>query len=270
MTNKIKKYGDCGRKLRKLAVLIEGKLYKSGENAKIQNFSENYQDFSDLNVFPIFLVFSFKVEANFPSLWVKSAYFSILLIFFNCICQKNTLILWNRRDHIPAMNQINEKTKEFNIELWLMFIDFDKAFDSMYNNKLWLALAEQGVTEGIIKNLICLYSQSVPYVRTDMKGENFPKHDDPLFPNLFNCLLEQIFRNLGWEGKGLKILGKHLNNLRFADDIVLIVKNFTVIEGMVKEWKNQCKNFGLTMNLSKIHFMSNREEKKNFGWMGQK
>ncbi len=72
------------------------------------------------------------------------------------------------------MNQIIETTKEFNLELWLMFIDFNKAFDLMYHNKFWQVLAEQGVTEGIIKILISLYSQSVAHVRTDMKGKNFP------------------------------------------------------------------------------------------------
>ncbi len=66
-------------------------------------------------------------------------------------------------------------------------------------------------------------------MRFDQNGEEFAlgrgvKQGDPLFPNLFNSVLEEIFRKLDWEGKGL-INGQWLNNLRFADDIVLISSN---------------------------------------------
>ncbi len=70
------------------------------------------------------------------------------------------------------------------------------------------------------------------------------KEGDPLCPNLLNCILEQIFRELDWEGKGIKILGKNLTNLRFADDIVLVAKNFNELNGMV--------------NITKTKFMTNR------------
>jgi len=48
------------------------------------------------------------------------------------------------------------------------------------------------------------------------------RQGDPLSPNLFNCVLEEIVRKMDWEKKGIgiKIDGKPLNNLRFADDVV--------------------------------------------------
>ncbi len=64
------------------------------------------------------------------------------------------------------------------------------------------------------------------YIKTDKKGKKFQvqrvvKQGDPFSPNIFNNVLEQVFKNLQWEDKGLKINGQYLNNLRFADDIVL-------------------------------------------------
>ncbi len=46
-------------------------------------------NFSDLNVFPIFVIFIFKLDANFPG---EINVFSILFIFFGFIRQKNTSI----------------------------------------------------------------------------------------------------------------------------------------------------------------------------------
>ena len=48
------------------------------------------------------------------------------------------------------------------------------------------------------------------------------KQGDPLSPNLFNAVLEKACRELEWEEYGIMVDGKRLNNLRFADDIVLI------------------------------------------------
>lgn len=49
------------------------------------------------------------------------------------------------------------------------------------------------------------------------KGEEV-KQCDPLSPNLFNRVLQQIFKPLKLEGKGIKVQDCRLNNLRFADD----------------------------------------------------
>ncbi len=121
-------------------------------------------------------------------------------------------------DHILALNQIIEKKKEYNVEVWLLFVDFNKVFNSVYHNKLWQSLTKQGIQEEIINVLEYLYSHSSAYVKTDIEGTHFPiergvKQGDPLSPNLFNC----IFREMDWEGKGIKILGKNLTNLRVTN-----------------------------------------------------
>ena len=61
-------------------------------------------------------------------------------------------------------------------------------------------------------------------MKTDVKGQTFEigkgvRQGDPLSPKLFNFILEEIFRKMGWEerGSGIKINGKFLNNLRFVN-----------------------------------------------------
>jgi len=42
-------------------------------------------------------------------------------------------------DHIHTLNQVMEKVKEYKIELYMVFVDFRKAFDSVKHSKIWEA-----------------------------------------------------------------------------------------------------------------------------------
>ncbi len=62
-----------------------------------------------------------------------------------------------------------------------------------------------------------------------------------LSPKLFNRALEDIFRRLNWEGKGIRVSGDYINNLRYADDILLIEKNTTELEDVAKKLIVKCR-----------------------------
>ena len=49
-----------------------------------------------------------------------------------------------------------------------------------------------------------------------------------------------------------------LNNLRFADDIVLLANNTKELQGMVEDLNKESKKVGLEMNLDKTMYMINR------------
>lgn len=59
------------------------------------------------------------------------------------------------------------------------------------------------------------------------------RQGNTVFPKLF--LLEDVFKSLSWEGKGLKIGGCYLNYLRYADDIILIFHNSFELEQMLQD-----------------------------------
>lgn len=170
---------------------------------------------------------------------------------------------YSTTDHIHTINQIIEKSTEYQIPVYLVFIDFSKAFDTLEHNFIWEALLSQGVHEHYVHILSKIYKKSTAQIKTDKIGTKFKvergvRQGDPISPILFSATLEQIFRDLKWENYGISINGEKLNNLRFADDIVLISNKAEDIQAMLTELSNQCKLRGLLINESKTRMMTNR------------
>jgi len=61
------------------------------------------------------------------------------------------------------------------------------------------------------------------------------RQGDTISPKLFTLVLEDVFRKLYWDKKGLRVEGEYLSNLRFADDIVLISSTKEELVGRLKE-----------------------------------
>ncbi len=69
-------------------------------------------------------------------------------------------------------------------------------------------------------------------------------------------MLEEIFRELAWEEKGLDLNGRKLSNLRFADDATLVADSFNGLRDMIFELNTKSKMAGLSINFKKSSTMS--------------
>uniref|UniRef100_A0A7I4Y986 Reverse transcriptase domain-containing protein n=1 Tax=Haemonchus contortus TaxID=6289 RepID=A0A7I4Y986_HAECO len=63
---------------------------------------------------------------------------------------------------------------------------------------------------------------------------------------------------LDWEERGYSVNGKNVNNLRFANDIVLISSSTAEMEKMVNELNAVSRRIGLEMNMFKTQLMVNQ------------
>uniref|UniRef100_A0A914Q2U9 Reverse transcriptase domain-containing protein n=1 Tax=Panagrolaimus davidi TaxID=227884 RepID=A0A914Q2U9_9BILA len=61
-------------------------------------------------------------------------------------------------DHIYSLNQVFEKCREYNMPLYVIFIDFKKAFDSVELPAIWEALERFGVDAGDIEIIKMIYA----------------------------------------------------------------------------------------------------------------
>jgi endonuclease/exonuclease/phosphatase family metal-dependent hydrolase len=167
-------------------------------------------------------------------------------------------------DHLHALNQIIEKCQEHNIPIYLAFVDYSKAFDSLSHNSIFTALHNQCIDPSYIQLITTIYKNSTAAIKLQSSGTTFDiqkgvKQGDPLSPKLFTSTLEDVFRKLmpSWRDRGVVIGERILTNLRFADDIVLFSSTPSELRLMLQDLSNASLEVGLTMNMSKTKLMTN-------------
>ena len=149
------------------------------------------------------------------------------------------------RDQIANIHWIIEKAREFQKNIYFCFIDYVKAFDCVDHNKLWKILKEMGIPA----NLTCLLRNLKPgqeaTVRTGHGTTDWFQIGKGvcqgciLTPCLFNLYTEYIMRNDGLEETqaGIRIAGRNLNNLRYADDTTLMAESEEELKSLLMKVK---------------------------------
>ena len=79
-----------------------------------------------------------------------------------------------------------------------------------------------------------------------------------LSPCLFNFYAEYIMRNSGLEEAqaGIKIAGRNINNLRYADDTTLMAESEEELKRLLMKVKEKSKKVGLKLNIQKTKIMA--------------
>ena len=76
-----------------------------------------------------------------------------------------------------------------------------------------------------------------------------------LSPNLFS-LYSQVVMDKLEDVEGIKIGGRNINNIRYADDTVLISDSEDKLQRLVEVLSEECGRFGLSVSMSKTKVMS--------------
>ena len=130
----------------------------------------------------------------------------------------------------------------------------------MDHNKLWKILQEMGIPDHLTRLLRNLYAGQEATVRTGHGTTDWFQIGKGvcqgciLSPCLFNLYVEYIMRNAGLEEAqaGIKIAGRNINNLRYADDTTLMAES----EEELMKVKEESENVGLKLNIQKIKIMA--------------
>ena len=136
------------------------------------------------------------------------------------------------RDQIANNCWITEKAREFQKNIYFYFIDYFKAFDCVDHNKLWKILKEMGIPDHLTCLLRNLYAGQKATLKTGHGITDWFQIGKEVCQGcilllcLFNLYAEYIMRNAGLEEAqaGIKIAGRNINNLRYADDTTLMAE----------------------------------------------
>ena len=141
-----------------------------------------------------------------------------------------------------------------------------KAFDCVDHNKLWKILQEMGISDPLICLLINVYAGQEATVRTGHGTTDWfqigkgVRQGCILSPFLFNLYAEYIMRNTGLEDAqaGIKIAGRNINNLRYADDTTLMAESEEKLKSLLRKVKERSEKVGLNLNIQKTKIMASR------------
>jgi exonuclease III len=172
------------------------------------------------------------------------------------------------RDAIGLMRVIGERLTERCKTFVICFVDLEKAFDRVNWDRLLVILKNKGIEwkeRRLIRNL---YKDQRVIVRVGNKESKEielgrgVRQGCCLSPILFNIYLEEMIREIEMKMKGVKIGGRKVSCVRFADDMAVLAEDQKGLEISIKMLEEACKAYGMKVNAKKTKVMSVRSEEK--------
>ena len=230
-----------------------------------------------------------KGDATLPKNYRPIAILPILYkVFSRLLCQRLTSTLMQKQDadqaayrkdfstqdHLFTVAILIERSYEHNFPLWMAAVDFEKAFDMVRHDSLWVVLSKQGLPVKYIHLLKELYRGQAATVQAGTRSkplsvEQGVKQGDPISALLFIAVMQDLCGRLKvrWAKANARRKGtpfgipvggasENLTNLRFADDVLLISQSQTDIVKMLNDFAKHASEYGLKLNFDKTKILT--------------
>ena len=168
------------------------------------------------------------------------------------------------RNQTVSLHWIIKNAREFQKNIYFCFIYYAKTFDCVDHIKLWKILKEMGIPDHLTHLLRSLYAGQEATVRTGHGPTDWFQigkgvHQGcVLSPCLFNFYAEYIMRNTGLDEAqaGIKIAGRDINNLKYADDTTPMAESEEQLQSLLMQVKEESGRVGLKFNIQKTKIMA--------------
>ena len=128
----------------------------------------------------------------------------------------------------------------------------------------WKILKEMGIPDHLTCLLRNLYAGQEETLRTGYESTDWFQIRKGVYqgcilsPCLFNLYAEYITRIAGLEEvqAGIKIAGRNINNLRYADDTTLMAESEEELKSLLIKVKEESEKVGLKLNIQKTKIMA--------------
>jgi len=166
------------------------------------------------------------------------------------------------RDALFGLQVLLQRCRDYNITVYLCFIDFEKAFDKVKHNRLIEVLHKHQVDDKdarIICNLYMKQKASVMFENQftdEIEIKRGVRQGCVLSPLLFNAYSEEIFKEaLDDVDVGIVVNGEKINNMRYADDTVVLASTPEGLQFLLNRINAKCNDYGLKLNTQKTKYM---------------
>jgi hypothetical protein len=166
-------------------------------------------------------------------------------------------------EQVFVLRNILEQVNEWQATLYLGFVDFEKAFDSVHRESLWIIMKKYGIPEKLVRMVRLFYNGFQCAVEEEGEpGEWFEvttgvKQGCNMSGFLFLIVLDWVMRRTvgnGENGIRWKFTSK-LDDLDFADDIALLSSTKQQMQYKLNKLDAEARRVGLKINVEKTKMM---------------
>lgn len=165
-------------------------------------------------------------------------------------------------DQSNALRLIIEQSNEFNTPLYMVFVDFEKAFDRVNREAIWSALKRRQIPNKIIRLIRAMYENAKCQVMhngalTDEFGVNTGvRQGCILSPLLFLTVLDDVLKEALPNTQGIWWTPtRKLSHLDYADDICLLSNSHSEMQAMLAQLNAAALRKSLKINERKTKLM---------------
>src|SRR6218665_2539867 len=161
-------------------------------------------------------------------------------------------------DAIGTLRVLTERIIQNGQDVYICFVDYEKVFDRVEWRRLLHALRPMGIDWRDRRLIGNLYMGQQMRVRIDGEYSEPGKvcrgvrQGCPLSPLLFNIYIEELVREAVEDlEEGIKVGGRWIKALRFADDQAMVAKNQKGLQAMMDRLDRTSREYGMKINIKK-------------------
>ena len=176
-------------------------------------------------------------------------------------------------DQIFSLRNILEQVNEWNATLYIHFVDFEKAFDSIHRDSLWIIMCQYGIPTKMVQMVKALYQDfQCSVIDEGVTTEWFSvmtgvKQGCCMSGFLFLLAIDWVMRRTPvGERTGIRWdFTTMLEDLDFADDLALLSSAMNHLQQKTSRLEVNAAKVGLKLNDKKCKVMkaNSRSDKKN-------
>ena len=175
-------------------------------------------------------------------------------------------------DQIFVLRQMCEKMREKKKNIYVAFMDLEKAYDRVDREAMWEVMRIYGIGGRVLRGIMSFYNEGRACVRVGQKvSDSFEvkiglRQGCVMSPWLFNMFMDGVVREVyvraNQAGVRMNVAGVDLvlSQLLFADDTALVAESEDQLQCLVREFGRVCDRRKLKVNVDKSKVMKIGED----------
>jgi hypothetical protein len=160
-------------------------------------------------------------------------------------------------DHMFVIRTLLDKYVQQGIPIYACFVDFRKAFDTVWREALLCKLLQANIRGKLFNIIESMYLHDQACIKVGQQRTDFfpcnvgVKQGDVLSPNLFNLFINDLPDCIAGDDTAPVLGGTSIGSLLYADDLAIFSLSPTGLQQSISNLGVYCKKWRLSVNIDK-------------------